>query len=68
MMDDRDSFAMAAIQGLLAAEVDGWADASFHYWNKGDLLADKLARHAYMVADAMLKEREKNKPPLPKTP
>jgi hypothetical protein len=45
----RDQFAMAALTGLLAAELE--------YDNP----ADHMAKQAYIAADAMLKAREENK-------
>ena len=46
-MTDRDTFAAAALTGLLAGPGD--KDFSVDYW----------ARHAYEAADAMLRERER---------
>jgi hypothetical protein len=46
-MTDRDTFAAAALTGLLAGPGD--KDFSADYW----------ARHAYDAADAMLRERER---------
>jgi hypothetical protein len=46
-MTDRDTFAAAALTGLLAAPTD--KDRSMDYW----------ARLAYEAADAMLRERER---------
>lgn len=57
-MDLRDQFAMAAVQGLLASDVEAYEDAVPAYWAKGELLADKVAQHAYQVADAMLRVKE----------
>ena len=50
----RDTFAAAALTGLLAAPTD--KDRSMDYW----------ARLAYEAADAMLCERERVTKPLPK--
>jgi len=44
----RDYFAAQAMQGMLAA-CTGWTDAE----------QERLARTSYMMADQMLKEREK---------
>ena len=46
-MNDRDTFASAALTGLLGGPGD--KDFSMDYW----------ARHAYEAADAMLRERER---------
>ncbi len=46
-MTDRDTFAAAALTGLLAAPTD--KDRSSEYW----------ARFSYEIADAMLRERER---------
>jgi hypothetical protein len=46
-MTDRDTFAAAALTGLLAAPTD--KDRSLEYW----------ARFSYEIADAMLRERER---------
>jgi hypothetical protein len=53
-MTDRDTFAAAALTGLLAGPGD--KDFSADYW----------ARHAYEAADAMLRERERVTEPMPK--
>ena len=53
-MTDRDTFAAAALTGLLAAPTD--KDRSMDYW----------ARLAYEAADAMLRERERVTKPMPK--
>jgi len=50
----RDTFAAAALTGLLAGPGD--KDFSMDYW----------ARHAYGAADAMLRERERVTEPMPK--
>lgn len=64
-MDLRDQFAMAAVQGLLAGDVDAHEDMSQMYWSKGELLADAVARDAYKVADAMLNVKQAQKKPIP---
>ena len=43
----RDEFAMNALQGLAYDRL------------KGDFTSDELARSAYIIADSMMKEREK---------
>jgi hypothetical protein len=53
-MTDRDTFAAAALTGLLAGPGD--KDFSADYW----------ARHAYEAADAMLRERERVTEPMTK--
>ena len=53
-MTDRDTFAAAALTGLLGGPGD--KDFSMDYW----------ARHAYEAADAMLRERERVTEPMPK--
>jgi len=53
-MTDRDTFAAAALTGLLAGPGD--KDFSADYW----------ARHAYEAADAMLRERENVTDSMPK--
>jgi len=58
MSDLRDKFAMAAVQGLLAGDALGFEGAACTYWQGGRLLTDDLSKHAYQVADAMLKVRE----------
>ena len=50
----RDTFAAAALTGLLAGPGD--KDFSADYW----------AKHAYNAADAMLRERERVTEPMPK--
>jgi len=50
----RDTFAAAALKGLLAGPGD--KDFSMDYW----------ARHAYGAADAMLRERDRVTEPMPK--
>jgi hypothetical protein len=52
-MTDRDTFAAAALTGLLAAPTD--KDRSLEYW----------ARFSYEVADAMLRERGANQNAAP---
>lgn len=47
-LSDRDLFAMAALQGLLAGPTV--------------IKSDRLAEHAYQIADAMLAERKKTAP------
>ena len=53
-MTPRDTFAAAALTGLLAAPTD--KDRSMEYW----------ARLAYEAADAMIRERERVTEPMPK--
>lgn len=64
-MDLRDQFAMAAVQGLLAGDVDAHEDMSQMYWKDGEILADALAEDAYKVADAMLKAKASQKKEIP---
>lgn len=51
LIELRDSFARSAMQGILAS------------WNRGNsgrlLVEDAIADDAYVIADAMLKRREK---------
>lgn len=52
----RDEFAMAALTGCLASED---YQAGQNYWLGADGEA-RLAERAYSIADAMLKERDRN--------
>lgn len=56
-MDLRDQFAMAALQGLLSSDVEGHEFAGLIYWKDGEVNSEKLARHAYEVAEAMLAKK-----------
>lgn len=64
-MELKDQFAMAAVQGLLARDVDAYEDAHPVYWKNGEILADKLAEDAYQVAEAMLKVKAAGKIEIP---
>lgn len=69
-MDLRDQFAMAAVHGLLAGDVDGYQDCSQTFWSKGEIRADKVAECAYEIADAMLRVKAatpKQEIPVPKS-
>lgn len=56
----RDKFAIAAMQGLLARDFE--TDHSYSsYFAGGKFVAEMVACHAYMAADAMMKEREKKR-------
>lgn len=59
----RDKFAAEAISGLIAscpqaaiAWNQGWN--STNYNGDKDMIADRLARQAYIIADAMLRQRD----------
>ena len=56
-MDLRDYFAAQAMQGLLAGvAADGTA---LYDWSRNNDLRDDLAEHAYLIAQAMIKERRR---------
>lgn len=58
-MELRDQFAMAAVQGLLASESENSEGGGLLYILNGEIDAERLARHAYQVADAMLVKKGK---------
>lgn len=66
-MTDRDLFAQAALQGLLAADIGTLDNSDSFYWGDGCPDAAMLADHAYQIADAMM-ERRKTHPSLQKPP
>lgn len=64
-MDLRDQFAMSAVQGLLASENEAYDEWNPTYWRAGEFLVDKLAKDAYLVADAMMRARETSNKDIP---
>jgi len=56
-MDLRDYFAAMAMQGLLAGTAAG-SSARYDFSRNNDL-RDELAEHAYLIAQAMIKERRR---------